>query len=128
MKFRAWYKPDLEQGDHIPFYSKEEDGELWFVEDTDKVSKIKYPFQTPFCDPQWVVEQWIGLTDKNGKDIYEGDILESRGYKTEVIRDDDIDQDYYWGNACGWTFDFTPKSCSPELEYPYYEIVGNIHE
>ena len=57
-KFRAFYKPDLNTPDGaLKFEQQEIDDQLWFVHD----ANFKYPFEIPFIDNNWEVQQFIGL-------------------------------------------------------------------
>lgn len=71
---------------------------------------------------QYVVEQFSGLTDVRGKDIYEGDIVH---YENDYEGTDDIGNvRFVKGRFCVWTRGV--KTDVGEATRP--EVIGNIHE
>ncbi|WP_261977333.1 YopX family protein [Lactiplantibacillus plantarum] len=122
IKFRAWdkatssYRKVLE----IEFYP---DGELKKV----KVAGLQR--KGTITPDNLVLEQFTGMTDMNGKDIYEGDIV--HGYDQEPDRDDgyigssmtdvvNFKYGAFWiGDSWYKVMVMTP---------PIVEVIGNVHE
>lgn len=79
------------------------------------------------------VGQFTGLLDKNGVEIYEGDIVKSHEYKILEVAFDKIGYDGEWNGLTGFGFKETRiKLGFLELDFydtpETFEVIGNIHD
>ena len=83
----------------------------------DKMAYKEYPVLVE------TVGQFTGLLDKNGKEIYEGDILGSEKYSTLIVG-------FYRSMFC--TYFINAEICDSDpindLSTSHYKIIGNIYE
>lgn len=125
IKFRAWDKKEKKM-------KFEEDGTYFFDSEgcfPDTIISITHN------NNGWIWMQYTGLKDKNGKEIYEGDIIHSK-WKEDFVGQEDCKQIVYWSNKNGgWAMNEKGKDvklgnfhlrfhCHPK----HIKVIGNIYE
>jgi len=132
----------------VKFRGKRKGGTEWFFGDLDNIGGEVYIFDrsdnAPLNSPDWfmvdpeTVGQFTGLTDKNGKEIYEGDILRAykpnsylRADKNFVVRWHEDEAAFkYYDREGEPVYKFQEKlyNIGNNKSGAWCEIIGNIHD
>ena len=114
IKFRAWLKPSKQMA-RVTGIDLERSGTFRVLTPDNQI--IWFGGENSNA----IVMQFTGLTDKNGKEIYEGDILVTRKFAPVEVSKGNFFVN--WGDWPDWSWDEMVSDHMRRIE-----IIGNIYE
>ena len=124
---RAWDKQNKVMHNDFKCVTSGEEGNDWIVFTSDKqpLDSKPHPFDNPYLRQQFAITESIGVVNKQGKNIFEGDIVKCPQGWLGIVN-------YYKSKACFACEEIITKrvnSHGPVFDH-WEELVvlGNLHE